>query len=396
MPKPKPPSYTVVVDSNVLYPKDKTELISPKFTDSWRECVGLAELRLVVPEVVRGERLYQLFSVGEKERRKAESSLKALSKVSGKSGPGILKRVELIEAVEERFEAWVRENGVSLAATPLDRIDWKRVVHDAIWRDAPFVAPTDGKDSEKGFRDCMVLETVREIARLGSGEDLVFISGDDVLRLAVSDQLKEVNLSTYKDVSEFASFLRLIHVAVDEAFVGAILRKVPSVFYTQDDPECVYNKCQIWHTITQRFSLNLDHFMETKPTSFSDLLSAPSSQNLSGGPFLPASDENDYIDATKFEKLTGISVYHWKTQVRFVRLFRQNMPQAIWQGMEWMGEKVRIARFEVSWHATVDDQEMFSGISVDDIVLAEITSEVGLVNKWKYGFGTDPFAAFGA
>ena len=52
----------VVVDSNALYTVGPT-LGSPQFVQTWKECLKIAPLKLFVPDVVKGERVYQLVRI---------------------------------------------------------------------------------------------------------------------------------------------------------------------------------------------------------------------------------------------------------------------------------------------------------------------------------------------
>jgi len=55
--------FTVVVDSNVLFTKDVTKVAGTKFSVDWASCYEMGKMTLVVPEVVKEERLYQMVSI---------------------------------------------------------------------------------------------------------------------------------------------------------------------------------------------------------------------------------------------------------------------------------------------------------------------------------------------
>ena len=56
------------------------------------------------------------------------------------------------------------------------------------------------------------------------------------------------------------------------------------------------------------------------------------------------------------------------------------------QCLDWLNEKIRIAKFDVLWKATVDDDENFSNTALENIEFVDQTTEIGWMNKLKYGF----------
>jgi len=385
MAKRQPPSFTVLADSNALFPKDVTKLVSPRFMAIWQECSALATLRLILPEVVKGERLYQLVTIAEKATQNAVKNFDTIAKVTGKDTPTLPTREGLIAAVEKRFTDWASENAINVVPTPIDKIDWKRIINDSVWRVPPFTPAGEEEDSEKGFRDCLILETLRDIVQSGPGIQFVFISNDGVLRDTAVRQFDRKVLTAYEDISSFASYLKLTNEKIAQEFAQAVVQKISSVFYTENDPECVFYKCNIDQAITEQFGFILNQFAEKSDTPLSDLIAKPTTfAKTPTGIFEAASDEKKFIDSTEFDTLTAPNVYHWKTHLRFVRLFRQTNASLFLQSLGF-DEKIRIATFAVSWKATVDEDETFSNIAVTDTNLTEESTEDGCFNKVKYG-----------
>jgi hypothetical protein len=395
MHKRQPPiSFTVTVDTNALFPKYVIDIVSPKFMALWQECSGLAKLSLVVPEIVRGERLYQLVTAAEKATENAAKNFATICKVSGRAPPNLPTRRELRREVEKQFEKWRVEAGATIAPVPYGTIDWKRVVNDSIWRVKPFEAAGEDKDSEKGFRDCLILETLREIFPARNEQKLVFISNDTLLREAAIEQIHAKEFSAYEGLGNFASYLRLAHEEMNQEFVEALLQKVPSVFYTSDNPKCVYYTFKISQLVASKFNCMLDSLFDDSQTSSREQGLGDAFLALTKSFLQPVSEERVFVDATEFDKLTPPNIYHWKTHLRFVRLFRRqnaNVPKFL-ENLTGFDEKIRIAKFDVLWKATVDDNVDFSDESVTDIQFVEQTQEEAWLNKVKYGF-EEPLAS---
>ena len=388
MPKPKLPEFTVIVDSNVLYAKDVTKLVSSKFMATWQECLTLASLNLLVPEVVKGERIYQLVSTAEKAIENAVKNFDTIAKVTGKETPKLPTVEQLKADVEKRFGKWATEHKVRIVPTPCDKIDWKRVVNDAIWRVSPFVAASEKVDSEKGFRDCLILETIRDVVNGAPKRNFVFICNDTVLRSTVEAQFDPKLVTAYEDLGSFASYLKLTDEELTQEFVNALIKKVPSVFYTENDLECLYVKFKIRQAIDERFALNLNDIGENKQALFTDLLagfesSQPIYPDLPTALYEAISKEKVLIDTTEFVTLTEPNTYQWKTHLRFVRLFRPSAFAAR-SVLDLPFEKVRTARFEVSWSSVVEEDETFSAITLEDIQLVEQTTEDDLMGRLHY------------
>ena len=57
--KGKPLPHVVIVDTNIVWHKDKTPPVNPEFDAFWTEQQRLVDLELKIPDVVRGELLFQ-------------------------------------------------------------------------------------------------------------------------------------------------------------------------------------------------------------------------------------------------------------------------------------------------------------------------------------------------
>src|SRR5579864_3323163 len=57
--KGKPLPHVVLVDTNILWYKDKGPAVNPEFDTFWTEHQKLVDLELIIPEAVRDELLFQ-------------------------------------------------------------------------------------------------------------------------------------------------------------------------------------------------------------------------------------------------------------------------------------------------------------------------------------------------
>jgi len=80
-----PPHFIVVVDTNALYYQEPTNVVSPKFEPIWNQCNDITTLSLVVPEVVKGERLFQLVTLAQQSIETISSHFEKLQTIE--AGP---------------------------------------------------------------------------------------------------------------------------------------------------------------------------------------------------------------------------------------------------------------------------------------------------------------------
>jgi hypothetical protein len=389
MPKQPSQSFLVVADTNALFSKDPTQIVGEGFTALWAECLKLAKLRLALPEVVRGERLYQILCVAQRSRESAERNIETIAKVSASEAMRLPEIIEIRQAVENRFDEWAKSMGVAVVPVPCNQINWQRVVNDAIWRVSPFTPPSGDKDTEKGFRDCLIVETLNELIRSNTGEQVVFITKDRLLRDATIARFEPGVFAAYEDLGGFLSYLKLTHEQAEKArneLIQRIIQKAPGVFYAADNPQCVYTKFSIGSRIIQEFSAQLN------------VLPQPELENTEAEfeGFSPASEEKIFIDSTRYEHGLAKAAWEWKTRVRLLRLFRPQPPARgagmdspqgnAWEKvLELLGEIVRVARFDVHWTARCDEQGNFSQLKLVALKPLPQTQEIGFF-KFKYGF----------
>ena len=379
--------FTIVVDTNALYPKDITNVVGPKFMGVWKECEKVTRLQLVIPEVVKGERLYQMCMVAQQAIEGAAKNLERLGKVSGCTPSTPLELQQAKEGIEKRFDDWMKECGAKVAAIAYEKIDWKKAVNDAIWRVKPFTPPAEEKDSEKGFRDFLILETLNELVHT-TDEQVVFISKDSLLREAAIERFTAKEFAAYEDVSGFASYLKLAQDRVNQEFAQAVLQKAPGVFFTSNNPECIYNGFEVGSQIAKRFSWMLS-FLSDAPST--PQRSKSLAQLAHTGIYSPISEEKVFIDSTEIVKSPGTRLWEWKTRVRFVRLFQKQFTQsAIVPLLTALNETIRLQNFDVFWTAAVDAEGNFSNLSLANITVGEQSREPGWINRHKYGFAPAP------
>jgi hypothetical protein len=394
-------TFTVVADSNALFPKDPTKLVSGKFMAMWDECAKLATLRFIIPEIVRGERLYRLLCTARASLENAKKNFDNLKAVSDSLMPPLPTIGTLRADIEKRFDDWAKTKAAEIISVPYDKINWPHVVNDAIWRHPPFTPAGEGEDTEKGFRDCLILETLAGLVLLNATEQVVFISGDQLLRDASTARFDSKSFAAYENLESFHSFLVATRTQMQEAekqLVQKIIQAAPTAFYSANNPQCVYILFNIYRRILSQHSAEL--------TQLQRPLTASSEQKCF---FTPASDEKLYIDSTEYEPIISKNKrWGWKTRIRMVRLFERHTPAKQppqsetddgladylkrWEASLALIDKtlgthlvVRIAPFDILWTAFPDGVGQFKRLKLSSINALPHSEEAGF-SRYKYGF----------
>ena len=192
--KPSPPEHIVIVDTNILWHEDKGFIVNPDFDSFWNKYSGSFPMKLVLSEVVKEELLFQQTTSALKSLEKANQEISTISRITEKQYSHRVTSSRVKKEVEDRFNGWLAAKKVEVKATPIDDIDWKSVIHSAIWRELPFAPDPKNPKNEKGFRDAMILETVSAVCRFYSADvNIAFICNDYAL-----EQLPRSALENWK------------------------------------------------------------------------------------------------------------------------------------------------------------------------------------------------------
>lgn len=321
------PRHLVVVDTNVLFnPKEKNwAVVSPGFEAAWRDLAEF-DLTLVVPHTVRGELLYRQTRSAIKAMKAATEHLATLSTLSARpyKHKGTEERVK--DEVAARFDRWIEATGTHLECIPVTTIDWAVIIDSAVWRRPPFDEADDESKKEKGFRDALILETLKEICRReGALTEITFITNDPGLRAAAKQQIAGASdCLFYSSLGDLGSYLRLLKEDLDQEFIRTIQKRASAKFFTLGDPEALVIKDNIAQKIKNKFASKFER--DPEPSGLFSLtrmeLKAPTTAwDLASVPKILIGDE------PQFEKLEKNRYYHWKNSVVFAQLFKHTPPR---------------------------------------------------------------------
>ncbi|MCU7845332.1 MAG: DUF4935 domain-containing protein [Candidatus Thiodiazotropha sp. (ex Monitilora ramsayi)] len=386
----RPPKHVLIPDTSILWYQEKDLCVCPEFTAFWDEYGVKYEIDLIIPEVVRGELLYQHTTTALKTLERINKQFDNLSGVANKRYGHRVNPNRVRNDVGVKFDTWISSVSATIFDTPIADIDWRQLIQNAIWRHLPFIEDKD-KRNEKGFRDALILETVISIVSSNPHTDIAFISNDTDLLSATKKRLKPENkCSFYETLDEFSSFLRLLDEQLTNEFVQAIQKRAREKFHSEKDSSCIIYRDNIVSKIREQFESEFAPPIPSRSLGLA-LASSPSPITERWDKY---SSEGIWIRAPSFVELHGESEFVWDSRVTFVQLFKYSGPGGggLILGMTVPGqENLRKLEFRVTWKAHVGKDARFRKMETLDIQLSDRKFEPA-TDQEKDRYGVQPIS----
>ena len=400
MAKVRLPKYIVVPDTNSLFTPKPEFIVSPQFDEYWTECRGITELTLCVPEVVKSELVYKQVYLARQSIDSATKNFKTIADVTQVTAIKLPEERTVYSQVLGTFNMWRKKTSASVVKTPINTINWKDLIHAAVWRIPPFSPLTDpDKPTEKGFRDAIILETLLGISSSHKSDNVVFLTNDYLLiQAAKSRFLTSDSRMVFANAKEFAAWLRLLKTTKTEEITKQLIAQAGELFFIPKNNTTLYYSLGVAVQIQDKYAGALNNPTQLADTNsrglpFPSLATnmqeyASSAYNIGwtlGSQLKPISDEHIYIGRTDYEKLEDDKRFNWITRIEYVRLFESLYPTVLMYGTN-LHEKLRIARFDVKWSAITDENGKLTDGQLTSVELTEQKVELAENLKQKYGF----------
>jgi PIN domain len=382
----KLPLYTIYVDTNVAYSKKPSEPISGKLVKFATAVRARTQVSLRMPEVVVEELTYQQFKIAESAAENLKKNFNTLRSVCGMGELKIPDLKELKVGAKEVVVKAIEAGSFVVLPTPIDAINWQAVVHESCWRHPPFQKPKSDDDlAEKGFRDKVILETIKLDAAASHSGVIAFVSGDNLLRATFKEQTESPSpIEVYVGFDEFIGHLDLLTKTKSSQFAEEVLSKVNAFFYDPRNPGCVVLSQGVLEHLAKEHSEEM-----TRPPLFStgppkypqSIAQPPTSSQWSSAPsvpfqtwlsdfsaWAPVSPLKFFPSASVFQSPKGDGRYHWISTVTLAQLLRKTEPQR-GEVYGFPEEKIRTKDVDVKWNCNIDaDTATFSDPRVEGYV----------------------------
>lgn len=366
--KHEPLPHAVICDTNILWFEDKGPIANPEFERFWDVASKEFDLELHIPETVRGELIFQHFTSCQKLFKSTEENVRKISTITGNTHSTRLNLPMMRRQIEVKFDKWIKAKRGHVIPVPIERIGWKRLVDDAVWRLPPFIADPKNPDFEKGFRDALIMETLCDLVGTESRKiNFAFLCNDSTLREATVSRLKaELRFSAYETIKDFESYLRLTKEKLTNDFISRIVVKAKARFFNRDDPSCLALRDRLVDQIQADFK---DYFLDIAKSEKDSILSFdPEPDSASWN---PVGSGGFWIENPQFLRIETRKRYFWKSIIKFVRLYtrsattlREILGASSASGLD---ERILILPFHVTWSAMVKNDARFHDIKTESI-----------------------------
>jgi len=373
-----PQTHLVVVDTNILWDKDKKNAVSPDFDRFWKDNSSLIPLELRIPEVVFGELHFQQTTSALKSCAAAREHMSELSGITQSRYVPKIDENKIREQVGRKIEKWAKGLGGIVVPTPCREIDWQGVIGNAMWRRPPFTFDAKNSDNEKGFRDALILETLVSISKANNDEDqtVIFLCNDYLLRTTAEQRLKQdKKFLAFESTPDFQSYIRLTQQTLTDKFVKGIQARARAKFYAATDENCLYEKEKLRAKILADYDADLSAVPDAADYignfKLSMLLNPLLAQTLT------KSAEKWWIGATRFENLVGDREFHWVSTITVAQLFERSGQAAAGLRVEAIesASKIKLVAFDVKWKANVKADGRFHDTAVLSILKTDLTAQ---------------------
>jgi len=131
MPRPKrekPDPHIVFVDTSTLFFENKGPPVDPTFNEFWTDYCVEFDLELRVPEVVRGELLYQHSTKALDSLEKANEHIAKVGHVTNKSYSHRVDNSRVKKEIESKLDDWLKSVSAEVIITPTNTIQWNNII----------------------------------------------------------------------------------------------------------------------------------------------------------------------------------------------------------------------------------------------------------------------------
>jgi hypothetical protein len=243
----------VVLDTSVLHTGSASDLVRREVADLIKSSkFPDLDVQWYLAEIVKHERQYQMQAVALK-------LFQAVQKLENLLGHQLTTADLLIDRVDKTVRQ--KQGDLGLTSLQLDhaRVDWHRLILDALYRRLPF---EDG-EKEKGFRDALLLESfvqlVEDSPKAATACRLVFVTADGPLSKAAEIRLADArNARVLPSLQELKELINTLVSEVDEQFIAGLRPKAQRLFFvSKDDRRSLYYTAKVREQITSKFKSEL-------------------------------------------------------------------------------------------------------------------------------------------
>jgi PIN domain len=245
----KNPELHVFLESSLSYSRDNRQLLSNPLAKAIKSLApSHVPLRWHLPSIVKDERRYQM-------TQNARELIPAARKLHSILGSKIEITDEQIKsAVDGHIQRAISELGLIDAALQADQVDLNGLIAKSVAREPPF----EQGETEKGFRDAIILESVLQNAdrlmRADPTSRIVFLTNDKVLSEAFRQKTAgNERFLLVSSLEDMISHINAIPADLLDEDIQVIVKDAAKLFYVPDDKSGLFFSAKIRELIAERF-----------------------------------------------------------------------------------------------------------------------------------------------
>ena len=379
--KPKPAPHIIIPDTSTLWFEDKQYPVDPNFDTFLSEYSHDFALEVKIPDVVRGELLFQQTTSALKGLKRANDEILKVSKITQKKYKHRVTEDRIRREVEAKLDTWFKRFHWEVLPTPTNTINWPTVIKQAIWRIPPFSYNPKDKNDEKGFRDALILETlVHFVSQESRDIQFAFLCKDQLLRESTESRLKsDTRFSAFELIEDFRTYLDLTKEKLEDKFIKTIISRASQKFFTKGDKSCLYYSADIRSSLLKKYESyfnNPERSEEGNNRRYSLLRRVRGNrwESLDSGMF--------WIGRTQYSNREDNNIYIWHNEINFIQQYIQE-PEASNKNSI---HRILHLTFKINWKSKVASDGRFISF---DLISDDLTSNKFIipteddVKKWK-------------
>lgn len=248
--KKQVPELKVLFDTNALFTQMASDLVKPDVVALIADHSAYPDHKIswFIPAIVRHERQYQMVKA-------AMQLLPSLTKLEKLLGHNLAITESILkQRVAETIERQLIELSLSVVELDPGKIDWNRLMLDAVYRRPPF----DPGEKEKGFRDALIVESLGQLIAQSSVTPtvcrIVLVTNDGLLKEASERATSSrQNVRIVADLDELKGLINTLVSQVGEDFIAEVQPKANSYFFLKDDRTTLYFRGEVGKQIKERY-----------------------------------------------------------------------------------------------------------------------------------------------
>ncbi len=245
----------VLFDTNTIWNSSPTDLFRKEIVDLIGTHKNIPDLEVswYLADTVVQERFHQM----SKAARELLPNMQKMERLLGHQ-LGITADI-LEERVKSSLHKQLQALSIQTVKLDLSKILWEQIIHRSLSRKPPF---EDGT-KEKGFRDSLVLEALKQLIEVSPKAStacrIIFVTGDVVLTSAAVELIDVTkNLSVHSTLDQVVSYINILGSTITSDLVATISSQADTLFYEEDSTTCLYETERIEETIEQKFASEIE------------------------------------------------------------------------------------------------------------------------------------------